>query len=82
MESDHDDTFSTTDLYVAAFLGASGAKLVERPRDSYGRTTFVFEHDSINDLVDAFLDGTAKIDTLRYSEAIKRLKSLVMRGGR
>ena len=72
--------YHTRDLYLAAFLLASGYPLDEVPHDGDGRCTFLFrDRPERKDLVVGFYDGTASVSALAFAEGLRTLKSRVHR---
>lgn len=70
--------FSTTDLYYAAFLLASGLSFLEHREVGPRRITFVFERqgNELEVLRREWLNGTATINAQSLVNAIKTFKGL------
>lgn len=69
-------TYSTSDLYLAAFLKLKGYKMsVEKNRN---KASFIFEVDDLlNDLIVDYLNGEGNCEPLLYANSIKNLKNLL-----
>jgi hypothetical protein len=69
-------TYSTSDLYLAAFLKLKGYKMsVEKNRN---KANFIFEVDELlNDLIVDYLNGEGNCEPLLYANSIKNLKNLI-----
>jgi hypothetical protein len=69
-------TYSTSDLYLAAFLKLKGYKMsVEKNRN---KASFIFEVDELlNDLIVDYLNGEGNCEPLLYANSIKNLKNLI-----
>lgn len=69
-------TYSTSDLYLAAFLKLKGYKMsVEKNRN---KANFIFEVDELlNDLIVNYLNGEGNCEPLLYANSIKNLKNLI-----
>jgi hypothetical protein len=68
--------YSTSDLYLAAFLKLKGYKMsVEKNRN---KASFIFEVDDLlNDLIVDYLNGEGNCEPLLYANSIKNLKNLL-----
>jgi len=70
-------TYSNSDFYLSAFLIAEGYELQDYFRKN-GFTTFVFsETDELLEDIRKFHSLVAAIEPVRFSNAIKSLKSLI-----
>ena len=69
-------TYTTSDLYLAAFLKLKGYKMsVEKNRN---KASFIFEVDDLlNDLIVDYLNGEGNCEPLLYANSIKNLKNLL-----
>jgi hypothetical protein len=69
-------TYSTSDLYLAAFLKLKGYKMsVEKNRN---KANFIFGVDDLlNDLIVDYLNGEGNCEPLLYANSIKNLKNLI-----
>ena len=69
-------TYSTSDLYLAAFLKLKGYKMsVEKNRN---KVSFIFGVDNLlNDLIVDYLNGEGNCEPLLYANSIKNLKNLI-----
>jgi hypothetical protein len=69
-------TYSTSDLYLAAFLKLKGYKMsVEKNKN---KANFIFEVDDLlNDLIVDYLNGEGNCEPLLYANSIKNLKNLL-----
>lgn len=65
----------TCDLYIAAYLKASGLDMQTETTGTQ-KVNFIFDCD-IRDKIIEFSEGKASINPLRYAQEIKALKSLV-----
>lgn len=68
--------YKTTDLYLAAFLDASGFKVVGLEGDR--KKTFVFEQDAelMKEQIMKFTNREATVEARAYVDAIKNFKAL------
>jgi len=68
--------YSTSDLYLSAFLKLKGYKMsVEKNRN---KVNFIFEVDeTLNDLIVEYLNGEGACEPLLYANSIKNLKNLI-----
>ena len=73
------DTYETTDIAQAAFLFASGTKLLSIDRHNPRRCIFVFDSPQ-PDLLSKWLQGKANVNALAYHNAYQELKAKVFRG--
>lgn len=75
-------TYSTTDLYPAAYLKAIGMQLVGVSKSGGSRVTFEFEDaPACKAHILAFLnEADDEIQASVYADSIKKLKALAMRG--
>lgn len=76
--------YETSDLYFAAFLKVSCVpfKGVDRGHEDKRKTVFVFESPEktvIEDLKAAYFLDTAKVSPLSYAQAVRQMKSLILR---
>lgn len=69
----------TTSLNAAAFLIADGHPLVDAVRDDDGRIEFVIggDRDAIASRLHEYQLGSAVVNALRFSEALRRLKAVI-----
>lgn len=72
------ETYSTCDLYLAAFYVTAGMKMIDQYRDKTSRRVyFIFDkNEMLIDLKVKYYKRDAKIDALTFSDNIKSLKSL------
>jgi Domain of unknown function (DUF5659) len=71
------NTYSTEDLYLAAFLVAQNVPVIQWNRD-IGLTNFVFEESTeLSQLVGAYYADQVKTSPLQYGNALKNLKSMI-----
>lgn len=83
----HRTVYRTQDLYFAAYLRTAGVELleVEHPADPERVTrrpppsVFVFVDDDIATHNRAWLNGTDSVSASEYANAVKTLKTAVMR---
>ena len=69
--------FESQDFYLAAYLVASGVKLVASRRMD-GLTTFYFTNsDTTKMLIDKYYGLAALINPIAYCNAIRNLKSVI-----
>ncbi len=70
-------TFSTADLYFAAFLKTIDVPMVSHLREG-NKVQFCFNTAAvnINELREAWISDTAKVPPLKFSNCVKNLKSL------
>ena len=71
--------FKTSDLYFAAYLKAAGVELKRTDRHHEGgRISFVFDAGvaNIEELKDAWFNGTGKVVANTYAYHVKNLKSI------
>ncbi len=68
--------YRTTDLYLAAFLDASGFKVVDTEGDR--KKTFVFEEDEelMKEQIMKFTNREATVEARALVDAIKNFKAL------
>lgn len=74
---DNTPPHSTVSLYEAAYLMTVGAKLVGRRKSGF-KTVFDFEAPNIEQLVNAWLDGTGQVSANGYAQRILMLKAVVI----
>ena len=71
----------TSDLAFASYLSALGIKMVSTERDKEKPTKMIWVFDiedgSLQRLRTGFYGGTGQVVALKYSDAIKHLKSMV-----
>lgn len=77
-----ENTFSTTDLYLAAYLQCVGAQMLHPNKSSTGRLTFVFDTSIVNieELKLAWASNQGKVSAHLYADSIKNLKHLCHMG--
>lgn len=70
------DGYQTSDFWLAAFLKASGMKIITIRRNC-GRSTFVFEHHENREQLirDFYNDGLVRVNALK--NAAQDLKSMI-----
>ena len=69
------DYYSTSDLSVTAFLQTLGFKLMSIDSSNSSRCSFNFQDDEkINEAVDDYNSGRARIDPLIFTNHLKQLK--------
>ena len=70
-------TFETTDFYLASFLLSQGVRMLElKPIDDRGRKAFVFDDSSQRaELVNEYHLGTPLVDVRNFVASIRRLKN-------
>jgi len=71
--------FKTNDLYFAAFLQASGVRMIRTEREGTGKkVAFVFDTSIVNfqELKNDYFAQTAKIAALPYANTVKNLKAI------
>jgi len=68
--------YRTTDLYLAAYLDASGFKVIATEGDR--KKTFVFEQDAetMHNEIMKFTNRDATVEARAYVDAIKNFKAL------
>jgi len=73
-------SYRTSDLSIAAFLQENGFQILNVERNN-GRCTFVFNdsQSQAEDTVCQFYNG-AVIAAIRFSDRLRNLKTVVMRG--
>ena len=72
-----DENYSTRDLAEAAFLYASGSKLIETERDN-GKCWFVFSDKLVcQKLADSFWRKEAMINAREFYNSMRTLKDLI-----
>lgn len=70
--------YQTSDFYVAAYLLASGVRLLRSDRSNPRRVVFVFSYnEGEQNLIEDFLFGRSKVDPRKLISAIKELKQLL-----
>ncbi len=72
-----DATFTTSDLYLSAFLKAKGMKLIDQVRDDNKKTHFVFEDrkDRKKLIQEYFNNGSVNITD--FKNCLQDLKTIV-----
>ena len=75
------DEFSTSDLYLAAYLQTAGVELVRNEREG-SRVYFIFDTSvsNIEELKLGWVSNSAKIPAQPFANAIKSLKSVCHMG--
>lgn len=73
---EHSETYTTSDLYLGAYLKLQGYKMtVEKNKN---KAVFIFEKsDKILDDVTEYLNDGGKCSPLLYTNSIKNLKNLL-----
>lgn len=67
--------FSTADLNLAAsIIATANAHVVRIDRSEPAKVCFVFVADQVLDVVDAYLDGTIRVDPTLFSAAVRTLR--------
>jgi len=71
-----DNSYTTNDLYLAAFLKVNGYKLkIEKIKS---KSSFIFESDEkLLKLVNDYLTEEGNCNPLTYTNSIKNLKNLI-----
>ncbi len=71
-------TFSTSDLYFAAYLKTADIPMVSHNRE-YNKVLFVFNTAAVNidELRQAWIDETGKVSASKYATSVRMLKGLV-----
>ena len=69
-------TITTNDFYLAAFLITKNKPLTGHVRAN-NKSTFEFEGDGINELLDEFYQGRANISPLAFAKSIRNLKTMM-----
>lgn len=75
----HEDEFSTSDLYFAAYLQTAGVEMKRTDRDqTNGKIYFIFDTSiaNIEELKQGWVNNTAKVPANPYAYNIKTLKSV------
>lgn len=72
-------TITTNDFYLAAFLITKDKPLTGHVRVN-NKSTFEFEGNGINELLNDFYQGKASIPPLAYAKSIRNLKALMYNG--
>jgi len=68
--------YRTRDLYLSAYLKASGVPFLGTQRVS-GNVLFIFEHrDDLRSLKDSFFNRSGQVSALDYADELRALKSL------
>lgn len=74
---DPNSTFSTGDLYYAAYLKVAGVSFIDVRRESPTRVVFVFESNpNLDDLRRDYYNREGKVPALTYADEVKAMKSL------
>jgi hypothetical protein len=71
--------FTTSDLYLAAFLRARGCFLSSTACRE-GRVFFIFDGDKIAELKQAYLNN-GKVNVLDFKSALTELRNLIFNSG-
>jgi len=68
--------YTTSDLYLAAFLKLKGNKMsVEKNRN---KAIFIFDRsEELNNLITDYLSGEGSCEPLLYANSVKNLKNLL-----
>jgi hypothetical protein len=76
------NTFSTSDLFYAAFLKTAGFSLSEIKKTEGGKRIFVFEDNSglIQKAQTDYVNGVSKIGAKEFIDNIRALKTLINMG--
>ena len=70
---------TTNDFYLAAFLITKQKPLTGHVREN-NKSTFEFEGNGINELLDDFYQGRAVISPLAFAQTIRNLKAIMYNG--
>lgn len=74
-KTDQKDTYSVTDLRLAAFLKIKGFKLLRIDKSVNGKGVFVFEDQSNREkLIMSFLNQEEHVEPIAYIETQRNLK--------
>lgn len=74
MDSEH--TYTTSDLYLTAYLKSTGFKYI--PAKENGRFVFNFDKsDDLTNTINLYLSENGTIEPLVYANAIKNLKNYI-----
>jgi hypothetical protein len=76
-ESNGGKEFRSPDLYYSAYLQTAGVMMIRTDREN-GRVYFVFDVSiaNVEELKNAWFNGTGKVAALPFSNNIKALKSI------
>ncbi len=69
-------TIKIDDFYLASYLMTYDVSLVGHRR-SENRSTFEFNGDDLDELIDAYYDGDTMVSPMRYAKAIRSLKNVM-----
>jgi hypothetical protein len=72
-----DELYTTTDLYIAAYLRTIGAKIVGMERNDRKQVEFTLGLNGIRDLVKAYMNGDALVNPKNYRQSIIELKDSI-----
>ena len=73
-----DNTYTSRDFYLSAFLVATGNELCDHKRDAGKLTTFVFNNSAeLQQQVKKFYALEALINPIVYGNALRSLKSII-----
>jgi len=77
-DNESEDTFKTCDLYLSAYFCAQGLRIVTIDRSNPQRCNFIFEkREDIDDLIETFKLGQARVEPKQYMFKIRELKSML-----
>jgi hypothetical protein len=73
-----DGEYATTDLYYAAYLQCSGARMIRSDKSGSGRLTFIFDRTVVNieELKTAWFNQSGKVVAQQYANCVKNLKHI------
>ena len=69
-------TISTDDFYLAAYLLVNDIPLTGHSRAD-NKSTFTFESDGLDDLLNNYYQGRATVSPLDYARGIRSLKAMM-----
>lgn len=73
-----DNTYTSRDFYLSAFLMASGEELQTYRKDAGNQTTFIFNSSpELQQHVRKFYSLEALINPVTYGNALRNLKSMI-----
>jgi hypothetical protein len=79
-----EETFKTADMYVAALLLANDYAVINVDKSDPKHVRFTFSSDGdqcpIDDIVQAYTNGTAEVNASRFVESERKIKSLLHNG--
>lgn len=79
-----EEIFKTADMYVAALLLANDYAVINTDKSDPKHVRFTFSSDGdqrpMDDIVQAYTNGTAEVNASRFVESERKIKSLLHNG--